>query len=65
VVPSPQDRLDGVTAAADITVDGTTVSTYTLPSVKPTSHEWASLLQPDDDTTDPVTFLASGGVSVE
>lgn len=63
-VSSPQDRLDGVSAAVDITVDGTTVSTYTLPSVKPNNYEWSSLLEPDDDTTDPVTFLASGGVSV-
>jgi len=63
-VTTPQDRLSGVSATADITVDGTAVSTYNLSSIKPATYDWNSLLEGETDTTDPVSWHVNGGVSV-
>lgn len=61
---SPQDRVSGVSATVDITINGVGVSTYTLPTVTPESYSWDSLLDPDQDTVDNTTFNVSGEVSV-
>lgn len=61
---SPSDRLNSVSASVDVTVGGTTVSTYTLPQIKPATHDWSSLVDDETDLTDPTTFFVSGGVSV-
>lgn len=61
---TPSDRLDSVSATVDISVGGSTVSTYDLPQVKPDSYSWDSLIDSGSDTTDPVSFLVSGGVTV-
>jgi hypothetical protein len=61
---SPQDRVGGVSATVDISVNGTAVSTYTLPTVTPDSYSWESLLDADSDTADSTTFNVDGQVSV-
>ena len=54
---TPATRLSSVTATADVTVDGTTVSTYNLPAVKPDSYSWDQLINDgEQDTTEPVSF---------
>lgn len=60
---SPPDTLDSVTGSLALSVEGSTVSTYELASLKPDSHSWNNLLA-TDDATDQVTFHVNGGVTV-
>ncbi|WP_135806212.1 phage tail tube protein [Halorussus marinus] len=59
----PPDQLDSVTGTVEIAVEGSTVSTYDLPKLKPDSYNWDSVITPDD-TTDSTTFHVNGGVTV-
>lgn len=61
---TPEDRLTGQSATVDISISGTTVANYELQSVKPTTYEWSSLLDPETDVTDPVSWIHSGQVAV-
>jgi hypothetical protein len=61
---SPNDRLTGVSATVNLSISGTTVATYELVEVKPDTYEWASLLDPETDTTDPVSWIHSGQTTV-
>ena len=61
---TPQDRLTSRSATFDVTISGTTVANYSLPNVKPTTYDWSSLLDAETDTTDPVSWLSSGQVTV-
>jgi len=57
--------MTGRPATVDITIDGSPLSTYNLPSVVPSEYSWEGLL--DEDQTglrDTVTFFSSEQVSV-
>ncbi|SEW10297.1 phage tail tube protein [Natrinema salifodinae] len=58
-------RMNSVSGALDIAVDGASVSTYNLAKLKPTMHSWSDLITDGDtDTTDSTTFNVTGGVTV-
>ncbi|WP_256394116.1 hypothetical protein [Natronoarchaeum rubrum] len=58
-------RMNSVSASFDVAVDGTSVSAYNLPKVKPNTHSWNDLITDGDtDTTDSTTFNVNGGVTV-
>jgi hypothetical protein len=62
---TPQDRLTDVSAALDITVDGTNVSTYNLTKLKPATGDWSDVINAGDtDATDPTTFNVDGEPAV-
>lgn len=62
---TPADRLNSVTGSFDITVNGTTVSTHTLPQLKPDTYSWSDLINDGDtDHTEDVTYHVNGQVSV-
>lgn len=61
---TPQSSMSSVPATLTITVDGTTVSTYNLPAVKPDSYGWADVVAGDADTTESVSFHVNDGVSI-
>lgn len=64
-VASPQDQLNSVTGSLElVTKGGTAVSTYTFPQLKPDTYSWESLIDAEDDLTEPTTFHVNGGVTV-
>jgi len=62
---TPADRLSSVTGEFDITVNGTAVSTHTLPQLKPDTYSWSDLINDGDtDHTEDVSYHVNGQVSV-
>jgi hypothetical protein len=62
---TPSDRLDSVSGEVDVTVDGTQVTTHTLPKLTVADYSWAALINDgEQDTTEPVSFNVDGQVSV-
>ena len=61
---TPQDSMTAVAGSVALDVDGTTLSTYTLPKLKPDSHSWNDVISADTDTTDQTTFNVDGQVTV-
>lgn len=61
----PATRMDSVSGSFDIAIDGTSVSTYNLPKIKPSSNSWENAISDGEtDTADATTFNVNGGVSV-
>lgn len=60
---APPDQLDSVSGSVALSADGTPVSTYDLPRVKPAQYNWNNVVG-TEDTTDSTTFHVNGGVTV-
>jgi len=60
---TPADRLDSVSGTADITVDGTAVSTYDLPQLTPDTYDWNNVIS-GEDTTEQISYHINGEVTV-
>lgn len=58
-----QDTMDSVPGEFDIAANGTDISTYTLPQVKPNTLSWGSVID-TEDTTESLDCHVSGGISV-
>lgn len=61
---SIQDRVDSVAGSLTFDAEGSTVATYTLPKLQVESGSWDSLVDAENDLTEPTTFHVNGGVSV-
>jgi hypothetical protein len=59
---SPQDSLVSVSGNVDVTVDGTTAATFDPGNLKVATEAWNNALS-TDDTTESLTFNASGGIT--
>lgn len=60
---SIEDSLESVTGSLALDVDGTPVSTYDLPKLKPDSLSWQEVIS-TEDTTESVSYHVNGGVTV-
>jgi len=58
-----QASMDSVSGSVDVAANGTTVSTYSLPQLKPDNVAWNQVVE-TDDTTESYTMHVNGGVSV-
>ena len=63
-VSTPQDQLSSVAGSLDLSVAGNTVSTYSLPKLKPNEYSWSDLINAENNLTEDVTYHVNGGVSV-
>lgn len=61
---STQDSMSSVAATIDVSVSGTTVSTYNLPKVKPNDYSWDNLIDAENDTQESYSLHVNGGVGV-
>lgn len=60
---STQTSMDNVSATVTLSAEGTTVATFSLPKVTPTTYSWENLIG-EEDLTDPTTLHVDGGVGV-
>ncbi|WP_135302640.1 phage tail tube protein [Haloarcula amylovorans] len=60
---SPQDSVGSVAGQVDVTIDGTSLSTYDLADITPATESWNNVIS-SDDTTETNTFNSDGGVTV-
>jgi len=62
---APQDSVDSFSGTLSFdTAGGTTIATYTMSAVKPDNYEWSSLVDPETDLTDSVSYHVNGGITV-
>ncbi|MFC6973653.1 phage tail tube protein [Halomicroarcula sp. GCM10025709] len=61
---STQDRLEAIPLTLSYDVQGNTVAEYSLPSCKPQSTSWNSLIDGENNLTQSQTFHVNGGVSI-
>ncbi|MEA5387124.1 hypothetical protein VB779_08685 [Haloarculaceae archaeon H-GB11] len=61
---SVQDTVDSFSGSATLDANGTTVSTYNLPKIKPANRATNNLVDADNDTTEQLSFNVDGGVTV-
>lgn len=58
---SPQDTMDdGVTASVSFDVGGSTIADYSVANIYPDTYDWADLVNPDTDITEPITWNVAG-----
>lgn len=60
----PQDSLSSVSGSIKLAVGGSTVSTYSLPKLKPDTYSWTDLINSDEDLTDETSFHVNGGITI-
>jgi hypothetical protein len=62
---TPAPRLDSVAGEVDVTVNGTQVTTHTLPKLTVDTYDWENIINDgEDDTQESYTFNVDGQVSV-
>jgi hypothetical protein len=56
--------MGDVSATLDIAVQGSSISTYNLSSVKPDTYSWNAVIEADTDTSEAYTLHVNDGVSI-